>query len=98
MAGPELPPFSKDVRVRTSSRPCGEDPLWHFAQFASSIGRTSFSNWMSAAAVHGRRYNPPRTRHHLGVLQVDPNRTTRMIVKLSVIIRRHALTLGYMTG
>jgi len=80
MAGPELPPFSKDVRVRTSSRPCGEDPLWHFAQFASSIGRTSFSNWMPAPAVHGSRHNPLDTRNHFDILQANFDRT-RMILR-----------------
>jgi len=79
MAGPELPPFSKDARVRTSSRPCGEDPLWHFAQFASSIGKISFSNWMPAPAEQGSRHGPPNTRNHFDILQAGLNRT-RMIV------------------
>src|SRR6185295_12643919 len=84
MAGPELPPFSKDVRVRTSSRPCGEDPLWHFAQFASSIGRTSFSNWMPAPAVHGSRHNPLDTRNHFDILQANFDRTHMIVAMLSL--------------
>src|SRR5262249_42269598 len=83
MAGPKLPPFSNDVRVRTSNRPCGEDPVWHFAQFASSIGRTSFSNWMPAAAGPGSRH-PLNTKTHFDILQAGFNRTRMIVAMLSL--------------
>src|ERR1700730_17149848 len=46
MAGPEPPPFIRPARLRTSNPACGEVPLWHFAQLASSKGETESSNGM----------------------------------------------------
>src|SRR5438876_4201091 len=82
MAGPEPPPFIRPVLLRTSSPPCGEVPLWHFAQFASSTGETESSNgmgffdWAEAATVQTSDTIPMKKPSiHDRCIPLQPERT-----------------------